>query len=710
MKKQHFPRYLLTLTVIIALLSIVCFSVGAEEPTVLSISGVPTQAAAGDTAANGTATVPEGAKYSVAWNWYRYTTADNMGEYEPFEGVLEEGGCYFLELTVHVEEKWAGWDKADADGDVYVFIDINNGEDFAIGSVTPIEDPVYKGQGVCFYKDYDFTKKLDSVEITGIPEVADGNTASVASIAADPDARYTVTEARWSYYNTETGFYEDFNDGVFADGSIYQLYICVHATAGFGFSEESTLTVNGEESDAFYTSSNAMFIYMDFDLSKKITETHITGVTPPVSGEPATTDGIAVPQDAPYSVSATWYAVDAESGEPAEFTGTFENHGQYFLELTLIADQGYTFDDENIVYVDGEEQFASAENNMATLVLEYDLLDIISTVELTGTDQVQIGKPASSSGLSVPEGAPYTATAYWFESTLDESGADRFEGVFVEGSIYHYCINLTPAAGSKFSEDTVISYNGQILDASTSGIVSAEGIYIIAQTYVGDLQPISSIELYFQLEPGLTPADVTVSAPEDAVYSFTEISWTDVEAFEEAAIFEEGKEYLLTACILPADGYYIPEVETVTCLVNGQSDVGFVGGAYVYGYVFATLTCDEQVEETTEPVTEETTEPATEATTEAATEAPTEAPTEAATEKPSEVPKEEPTTAPTEPPTEPAPTFVATGTGHTIAADDDAAPTTPPTGDNTMLLLLVVLAVISGTAVVVLLTRKKPNK
>lgn len=694
MKKQHFPRYLLTLTVMLLLLSMVCFSVGAEESTVLSISGVPTQAAVGDTAANGTATVPNDAKYSVSWSWYKYTTADNMGEYEPFEGTLEEGCCYFMELTIQVKEAWAGWDEADEDGNVYVFVDINNEEDFAIGSVAPIEDPAFAGQGVCFYKDYDFTKKLESVEITGIPEVADGNTATVASIAAaDPTARYTVTEARWSYYDTETGFYEDFNDGVFADGSVYQLYICVHAKAGFGFTEESTLTVNGEESDAFYTSSNAMFIYMDYDLSKKITETYITGVTPPVAGETATTDGITVPDDAPYSVAGTWYAMDTETGEPVEFTGTFEEHGYYFLELTLIADEGYTFDDENVVYVDGEEQYASAENNMANLVLEFDLLDVISTVELTGTDQVQIGQTASANGLSVPENAPYTATAYWVESTMEDTGSEPFEGVFKKGHIYHYCIELTPAAGSKFAEDAVVSYNGQVLDTATSGIVSAEGITIIAQTYTGDLQPIDSIALYAQIAPGLTPENVTVSAPEDAAYSFTEIRWTDVDAFEEAAAFEEGKEYMLTACILPAEGYYIPEIETVACLVNDQADIGFVGGAYAYGYVFATLICEEPVEETTEPTTEATTEE----------------PTEATTEKPTTTPKEEPATIPTEPTTEPAPTIVATGTGHTIGADD-APPTTPPTGDNTMLLLLIVVAVVSATAVIVLLTKKKPNK
>lgn len=208
MKKQHFSRYLLTLTVMILLLSILCLSVGAEESTILNISGVPTQVAVGDTAANGNATVPDGAGYSVSWSWYKYTTGDNMGEYEPFEGTLEKGCCYFLELTVNVTEDWAGWADADVDDSVYVFININGEEDFTIASIAPIEDPQYAGQGVCFYNDYDFTKKLDNVAISGIPEAVPGNTASVDSIApAEQNARYSVLEARWSYYDTETGFY-----------------------------------------------------------------------------------------------------------------------------------------------------------------------------------------------------------------------------------------------------------------------------------------------------------------------------------------------------------------------------------------------------------------------------------------------------------------------------------------------------------------------
>lgn len=705
MKKQHFPRYLLTLTALILLLSIVCFSAGAEDSTILNISGVPTQAAVGDTAATGSATVPEGANYSVSWSWYRYTTADNMGEYEPFEGTLEEGSCYFLELTVNVTENWAGWADADENGNVYIFMNINDGEDFAVASVMPVEDPAFAGQGICFYRDYDFTKKLDSVAITGIPEVAAGNTASVASIVtAEQNARYSVLEARWSYYDTETGFYEDFNEGVFADGDVYQLYICVQASASYGFSEETTLTVGGEVSDAFYASSNTMYIYLDYDLSKKITQTYITGVTAPAAGEVATTEGITVPEDAPYSVSGIWYLWDSETGEFIEFTGAFEDHAYYILELCLTATDGYTFDDENVVYVDGEEQFASNYINESTVTLEFDLLDVISTVELTGTDQVQIGQTASADGLTVPEDAPYTATAYWMESAID--AFEPFEGVFEEGHIYHYCIELTPAAGSKFAEDAVVSYNGQVVDTTTSGFISEDYIYLIAQTYTGDLQPIESIEVYAQIAPGLTPEDVTVSAPDGAAYSFTEISWMDTETLEEPEAFEEGNEYLLSAYILPAEGFYIPEV--IECLVNGQPDIGFASGAYAYGYVVASLICEEQVEETTEPTTEAPTDAPTEKPTEAPTEAPTEEPTEVTTAKPTEAPTEAPTVEATEQITQES-TENATGSGSSDTTSN--TPTvTPPTGDNTMLLLLIVLAVLSAAAVIILLTRKKANK
>ncbi len=174
-------------------------------------------------AVGGSATVPEGAEYTVEFIWF-------SEEYAGWDGVFADGETYFCGWDIAVSEDWEGWALADEDGEVYV--DLYVGDSY-LDSIWVDED------GYAWFREtFSFAPPVDRVDIAWESLPAPGEYCYDASF---PDIEINGGgECSYSWLT------EDFDifDGDFVEDELYYLHLYVEAFNGLA--EEATVSLNGK--------------------------------------------------------------------------------------------------------------------------------------------------------------------------------------------------------------------------------------------------------------------------------------------------------------------------------------------------------------------------------------------------------------------------------------------------------------------------------
>jgi len=524
----------------------------------IEINGV-TGAAIGETATLEGITVPSDALYhigDVEWQVYtqhQYEDPDGIHYYYSFEkytGAFEDGKKYQLYGYVDLDKDYEFAQNAP------IFV---NGE--KVGQVWSNNNRAY------FDVSFSFQKVLDKIEVT-MPESVIGQPIYGELTAGEN----TTAEATW--YDDNYNYIQEDAEAVFEDGKRY--YLSLHITPAFGyeFSEDAVLYINGTEHEEWYNVEDE-YCNADKEVSfvKPIEQADITGVKDAVIGEKATVNGIKVPENVPYKVSEAYWFCD---GDKIEEGTVFEDGKRYILVIRLAANEGYEFNIDSVITVNGEE-FSNyyADRDNATIELEYSFKTLIEKVEITLTEPV-IGATADLDSIKAPESAPYKI---FIDNTaiFDVDTMEPFEGKYEDGHKYLFLITVLAEEGYECEyRKTAVFVNGEEVDPYEIG---SDGAMIFVE--YSFKKAIDKVELSDIPEAvvGETAEEVELTVPENAPYTATG-TWMvyadyGYEPFE--GKFQSGKVYRLMINIVAKEGYDLSEDTAITA--NGTPFTGSVDSA-----------------------------------------------------------------------------------------------------------------------------------
>ena len=554
---------------------IFCFS---QKITVVELFDVPI-AVPGEVASVDSISLPENAPYSIAcaqWKNVDVSVEDSINGQ-----IFEIGRSYRLDVEIVPAE---GYHFAE---DCVIYAD---GEEIHNSSLWPwYASPNF---------DTEYARAMiDTVEIsyTVEPPVA-GEAPFDVNITTPEDANYYAWSG-WYKFNSEEGYWESRID-VFEEGEEYLFGITIDPYGGYGFTEDVVVIANGTvlDGDAYYNEDGWRLSVDEFFVAEAAEPTEsividsvlISDLQAPVAGE-MLDDSVTVLTEG-CTAELNWSVYDSEGVLPV--TGTVEKGKEYCLDITLTADEGYSFAEEIQIWLDGEHSWGySWGGNEVLLTKWYDTLEVIESVEITSTDKAELGAAASADGASVPEGANYSVSAYWGVLNMDE-GLVPFEGVFADNTVYAYVVNAEPAEGYKFAEELTVTYNGEPVSEDFL-FYDSRSLEVIGEVFTGTMQKVRKVEINARFKAGMKASDAVVEVPEDAPYEITEYYWVDMETGDElTGKFVAGKQYGLMTYVAPKEGYVIDmAAQTV---VNGTDDYELMQSqyAYIYGQTAVVLDCE----------------------------------------------------------------------------------------------------------------------
>ncbi len=289
----------------------------------------------GEAASTDTLKVPASANYEIMYaQWYDSRTYEEAT-------TFEKGHAYFLGVDIVAKEgyefaPYAQWTMGDNSGRL---------DSYATEGAYISTD------------DYSFEKYIDRVDISNIPTIKIGETAT-ADVKVPDDVNYDV-QAQWYVWNYELGRYEEFND-TFAEGETYELGIYIIAKEGYRFDEDSVICyLDGKES----VPEHVYMHYIEFDryypnaADKLIDKVELT-IEEPVTGDHSSVKPVMNVLGEGYEVvfngsSGDPYWNELYMGERTSFNGYFEDGKDYGVKFYLVAKEGYAFAEDVVVMVNG---------------------------------------------------------------------------------------------------------------------------------------------------------------------------------------------------------------------------------------------------------------------------------------------------------------------------------------------------------------------
>lgn len=286
-------------------------------------------------------------------------------------------------------------------------------------------------------------------------------------------------------------------------------------------------------------------------------EVAITGVTEPVAGQVATTDGITcnIPG---VTVEPKWCEYNYESGSVTAPTAgsalTFEAGRIYWLELWLTATQP-VFGDDMTYTVNGVEQenvsCYSETGVMVSLGFATEGVTVLDTLNITGIGSTEIGSVMTTANLQA-EGAVITNAIWTFDGEYQEGVS-----VFEDGMNYLLDVYARPAEGYMFGKNMVITFEGAPNDVLWYQNEIGMNVGKEVRYSKEELYDVQLSELPEEIAPGAAPAlEVTV---EDGNATVKEAYWTAADKTTKVTAFEDGKAYYLAVELEADEGYIFAE-------------------------------------------------------------------------------------------------------------------------------------------------------
>lgn len=327
--------------------------------------------------------------------------------------------------------------------------------------------------------------------------------------------------------------------------------------------------------------------------------------------------------------AAVWYSDESLYAADDTRISTFEKGKQYSYDLSLQAEDGYTFvnpDEINFTYNgreyhgalwlngDGRAQLTAVDMS----VVQIDSISIINAILSYKAGDA----PAASAVAELPEGesAFYKIDEYWEQLESDDNGEmipvrfwhsdeeenakvpeDKRLTTFEKGKTYMYSLHLRAVSGYCFSDDCTLTLNGETVDFVSvyESTLFATAIKTIRPTAQNVIEIVRLDDLKVSYEPGEAPVpSATVSDADADKYeilwecwakleesdrgTMEEVAWwssADSESTPIITEFEKGAEYSYSIWIKAKDGYEFGN--DLTLILNGEE--------CTYGYFGASL-------------------------------------------------------------------------------------------------------------------------
>ena len=316
--------------------------------------------------------------------------------------ALENGKRYQLNIHIRAAEGYT------LSGETLVIIDGDENWDYWY------EDR-WGEQYVVATKVFSFKEVIDAVDVL-VGDVAVG--AALPEVSVPEGANYAIDEVGW--YDAATG--EPVT--ALADGKIYDLSVVLKPLDGYGFNEDwVSMTINGSEEEVDFSGHDSwqrVTVGKTYSFCQPIGAVELL-IDEPVVGEAPPVP--AVPEGAAYTLENwRWYNVNDTEVEVTELL----SGRKYGLELQLIAADGYAFNGDVEILVNGEP-YSLGWSDGVELWWEYaaSFLQKIDKVELT-MDEPVVGGAAPV--VRAGEDANYSIdTQDWQDERTGESAHSRIK-------------------------------------------------------------------------------------------------------------------------------------------------------------------------------------------------------------------------------------------------------------------------------------------
>ena len=412
--------------------------------------------------------------------------------------------------------------------------------------------------------EYSFLEKIDKVEIEGSLEAVIGEIPVVQDIKPVPaDAKYEIVNAEW--YNVTDDTYDIER---FEDGKKYELYIEIVPVEGCEFTDNVVVILNGEETYSFGCDWNYVNVCVTTSFLKTIDKIEIEALPEGVIGQVVDTSVVKIPQGVHYSIDSIELIEEGSDHYDNIIDKPLEDKHSYELIINLVAEEGYEFSEDCVVYVGGEEYaYGYVDEDTAELYVEYSFLETIDKIVLPAFPEIEAG---DMPGYVLPddEDRNYDYVGAWTNETTGDSVTDAFEN----GEVYRFMYLVSPEDGYTITEETEILVEGE----ENPAIIIVGGNAFVLKTYGLGVELIEKIEITLPVpEDGKKPASIDeIVLPDDAKYYLADLTWIEGEAesFLKGQIlsdaFKLGKYYFIMLAFEAEDGYYIsPETELY---INGE--------------------------------------------------------------------------------------------------------------------------------------------
>ncbi len=502
--------------------------------------------------------LPAGAQYTCTEHYW-YNNSDNI--LLTSDDVFEKEKSYSLVWTLVPNEGYTFVDEAKIwlNGDEANINDENTSvaESQCIIWTSPIYATV-------------LTTPIDKMDIidADITPTAGKNAGSHLSYTLPDDAQYTCTEHYW--YNETYEFALGEND-TFVEGNLYSLKWVLVPNEGYAFTDNATVLFNNgsdwiiDESKTIVNDNQCIVWTLPIRsvlVPEAIQEVNITDaeLTPVIGESIYDYMGYTVPREAHYQRESR--AENAWANE--DYYNKFVEGETYNRQMTLVAFEGYVFDENTIIIVNGEVFSSGIQGSQLLIYDEGKHLTInmpgtqpiqptmISEINLTGIDVIPItGKQAGELlYIPLPENCGYTVSlSYWSSNGSKMDTNDTF----VEEKEYYLFIRLRANRGYSFDSSVFPSINGSIdaVDSKLSGWRSGKEFDI--RTKSRHPQPTSDLKSGLHLMVGKT--------------------WVNIQNASD--ILRDGRVY------------YDDETKTLTLNNATIFDCQYVGNAQAYCSIYA---------------------------------------------------------------------------------------------------------------------------
>ena len=488
------------------------------------------QPSVGDTPSADYVSVSADAGYEIGEvEWYIY----NLGTYELTEEDFEKKN-YSVQAFVYAKDGYSFANEVD----IYI-----NGElQQSFGGQSDMAT-------VSFW--FSLCDMIDTIEISGVADAVLGEEATTDDITVPNDCGYTVRSATW-YKNGNFGAEEFEGDFVKA---MYSLEIILEAEEGFEFTEETAVTVNGEEATDFSANGSEAYVYLYYSLCDAVANVELPEFPETPVGEDVEFSDEPILEADEYEVYGLWHVLN-EYGYFEEYEGTIEDGNIYAYYFYVMAKEGYEFTEDTVYTVEGEnadELYSNKMDVMAEFRKIYNLSDLIEITSVNITvSKPEIGEDVDPEAYEIDEDANYSVTfTDWWVS--DNEKANNFEpageGKFEEGKYYFFEIELTADEGYFFADNAVIKINGKKVE-------DAEGLSMVGSFidpgYVYIMEPFGELTDEEELpEDDLDQDDSEGDkSEEDKSESETETEDKNENSSEEDKVAQTGDDFSLTPYIV----------------------------------------------------------------------------------------------------------------------------------------------------------------